>query len=264
MRAGGGPIPVVSPDPLAAAIALLSPRQREFVGRIISALTTPVETWRNPRTDLATEQFVELMSDVLRGQHISSSKALGKEHFEHALAGIFVELRHDAELSPMGFPGADLKVDGVPWSLKTQGDMGIKDDLIHISKFMELGKGRWEDEADLAALRDRMLAHMEGYERIFTLRYLSRARSRRRTGEQRYELVEIPKALLEKAAGRPCVMAQKSRQTPKPGTCAVRQEDGSVAFELYFDGGTERKLQVRKLRKDLCVVHATWRFRTPE
>jgi type II restriction enzyme len=255
---------VVSPDPLAAAIDGLTHHQREFVGRIVGALTTPVAAWRNPRSDVATEQFVELMSDVLRGHHISSSKALGKEHFEHALAGILVELKHDAELSPMTFAGADLKVDGIPWSLKTQADMAIKDDLIHVSKFMELGKGRWEDEGDLAALRDRMLVHMKGYQRIFTLRHLSGARSRRETGEHHYELVEIPKALLEEASGRRCVMTLKSSQTPKPGTCTVRRKDGTVAFELYFDGGTERKLQVRKLRKDLCVLHATWRFHTPD
>jgi type II restriction enzyme len=31
-------------------------------------------------------------------------------------------------------------------------------------------------------------------------------------------------------------------------------------YELYFDGGTERKLQVKNLRRDLCRIHATWQF----
>ena len=33
-----------------------------------------------------------------------------------------------------------------------------------------------------------------------------------------------------------------------------------VKFSLYFDGGTERKLQIKHLRKDLCKIHATWIF----
>ena len=38
--------------------------------------------------------------------------------------------------------------------------------------------------------------------------------------------------------------------------------DGNIKFQLYFDGGTERKLQIKHLRKDLCVVHAQWEFAT--
>lgn len=48
-----------------------------------------------------------------------------------------------------------------------------------------------------------------------------------------------------------------SRQNPKPGYCRVTV-NGQPAFELYFDGGTERKLQVRKLQVSMCTVHATW------
>ena len=33
-----------------------------------------------------------------------------------------------------------------------------------------------------------------------------------------------------------------------------------MKYQLYFDGGTERKLQIKNLRKDLCTVHATWVF----
>jgi hypothetical protein len=250
-------------DPLIEAIHSLSDRQRQRVSRLIGALTTPVDTWAASDSDLASPEFMDVMSDVLRGHHVASSKALGKEHFEHALAGAMVELSRSAELSPMGYPGADITVDDSPWSLKTQGDQNIRPDVIHISKMMELGKGRWHDEADLADLRDRMLEHMEGYERIFTMRYLSGAKAKRGKGEHEYELVEIPKALLEESAGVACVMAHDSRQTPKPGCCRVTDDWGETKFELYFDGGTERKLQIRKLRVDLCRPHARWRFRDP-
>src|SRR5690606_10215301 len=90
-------------------------------------------------------------------------------------------------------PGHDLTVDGVAWSLKTQGNRGINKNYLHISKFMELGKGRWKDERDLPGLRDIFLKHMKGYSRIFQLRYFSLDSS---SASHFYELVEIPKAVL--------------------------------------------------------------------
>ncbi len=118
---------------------------------------------------------------------------------------------------------------------------------------MELGKGEWVTEDDLYGLRDRMFAHMQSYERIFTLRCLTPNSVTTKV----YQLVEIPKRLLYLASDFPCEMMHDSRQNPKPGYCRV-DEGGLPAFDLYFDGGTERKLQVRKLRVDLCNVHATW------
>lgn len=242
------------------AFSSLTKRQQQYVNRVIAALTAPVQSMRNVESDFASEDFMDHMADVLRGHHVSSTKPLGKELFEHALAGVLADLGHEVALSSMGHPGADLLVDGVGWSLKTQADQGIKPDFIHVSKFMELGKGAWVTEGDLARLRDSMLRHMEDYERIFTLRYLAGSRARRGRGDHEYELVEIPKVLLQKAANANCVMRHDSKQNPKPGSCLVMQDGSSLAFELYFDGGTERKLQVRKLRVDLCMIHACWIF----
>jgi type II restriction enzyme len=56
------------------------------------------------------------------------------------------------------------------------------------------------------------------------------------------------------------VVQEASRQTPKPGYGNVYDEKGNLKYALYFDAGTERKLQIKKIRKDLCVVHATWKF----
>ncbi|MGH7055809.1 MAG: hypothetical protein ACREFA_18580, partial [Stellaceae bacterium] len=116
------------------------------------------------------------------------------------------------------------------------------------------GKGEWTDQVEqLRGLLARFYEHITRYERIFTLRRL-----RDKTLEH-YELVEIPKNLLEHARDGDIRIDLKSKQTPKPGFCTVTDAAG-VAFRLYFDGGTERKLQVRALRKNLCYVHATWRF----
>ncbi len=96
---------------------------------------------------------------------------------------------------------------------------------------------------------------MEKYERIFTLRCLSAD-----PAKFHYELVEIPKSLMLEAKYCDLQASENSRQFPKPGYGYVYDEEKRLKFSLYFDGGTERKLQIKGLRKDLCIVHATWIF----
>jgi hypothetical protein len=116
---------------------------------------------------------------------------------------------------------------------------------------MELGKGEWK----LPLLLQMFLEHMQSYERIFTLRCLDAA-----PAHVSYELVEIPKALMLEASNCHLEVREGSRQNPKPGYGHVRDAAGQLKYALYFDGGTERKLQIKNLRKDLCKVHATWVF----
>jgi len=59
-------------------------------------------------------------------------------------------------------------------------------------------------------------------------------------------------------------MMLQSTQDPKPGYCTVEDSVGQVKFRLYFDGGGERKLQIKDIRKNLCVVHAEWDLATPQ
>lgn len=159
-----------------------------------------------------------------------------------------------------GNPGHDITINGVRFSLKTQADKSLKVGYVHISKFMELGKGDWIDkEEDLLGLREQFLRHMRNYDRILSLRRLPTGKKKNIC---RYELVEIPKTLLEEAKNGTLRMVHGSRQTPKPGYCDVSEPRGRIKFQLYFDGGTERKLQIKALDKSLCTVHAEWEFET--
>ena len=107
----------------------------------------------------------------------------------------------------------------------------------------------------MSLLRDLFIEHMRSYERILQFRCLKRGPK-----EYLYELVEIPKALLSEGANAKLVIQEKSKQSPKPGYGNVFDADGKLKFALYFDAGTERKLQIKKIKKDLCTVHATWKF----
>jgi len=164
---------------------------------------------------------------------------------------------HVATLAPKGNPGHDLTLNDANFSLKTQADKSIKRDSLHISKFMELGKGKWEDSVeDLIGLRNQFFSHMKSYDRILSLRCLSKG-----PGPWEYELVEIPKSLLEEAQHGELRIQEKSKQRlSKPGYCDVYAEGRKLKFQLYFDGGGERKLQIKKLLKVYCIVHANWKF----
>jgi type II restriction enzyme len=116
---------------------------------------------------------------------------------------------------------------------------------------MELGRGEW----DLTLQRQKFLDHLNSYQRIFTLRCLKQV-----SAKFHYELVEIPKSLLLEAAKSELQIQESSTQNPKPGYGYVYDKNRNLKFALYFDGGTERKLQIKHLDKSLCIVHASWVF----
>jgi hypothetical protein len=234
------------------SLARLTPSQLDWVSSVIRQFQLPYEFERSELSDIITPAVLDMLGDALRIHHAFSRQALSKDRFEFALerslncAGIHAEL-----VGNRTNRGHDITIRGVPVSLKTQADAGISIGSLHISKFMELGRGDWQ----LQLLRDAFLAHLRSYERIFQFRSLLPGPTK-----YNYELVEIPKALLSESRNAQLVVQVKSRQTPQPGYGHVFDPEGKLKYSLYFDGGTERKLQIKRLRKDLCIVHATWRF----
>ncbi|MFZ1938702.1 MAG: hypothetical protein ACLQHT_17900 [Terracidiphilus sp.] len=237
---------------LSRALATLTPSQIDLITAAIRQFRLPHEYHRDQNSDFVSKEVLDLLGDALRIHHAFSHQALSKDRFEFALERSLNRAGIDAKLvENRTNRGHDITIKGVPVSLKTQADASIRENSLHISKFMELGKGPWA----LPLLRDMFLAHMRSYERIIQFRCLLPGPTL-----HLYELVEIPKALLLEAANAELVTQEKSRQTPKPGYGNVYDSEGKLKFALYFDAGTERKLQVKKIRKDLCILHANWRF----
>jgi Type II site-specific deoxyribonuclease len=226
----------------------LSVSQVTAIDNIVHQFERPIKAKRLETSDLISPCVLEEFGDTLQIHHCFSAQALSKDRFEFALERCVNNCGRKAVLSPRNNPGADIAVDGVPMSLKTQADKSIKVGFIHISKFMELGKGEW----DLEKLLGRYLDHMKSYERVFTLRHFKTPQT------FNYELVEIPKNLLLEAKDGALEIREKSKQSPKPGNCTVTDAKGRRKFVLYFDAGTERKLQVKHIDKSLCIVHADW------
>lgn len=245
---------------LMARLRALSPEQLQTISSIVSTLHTPHTYWRYESSDVVDKPFLVGMGDTLRIHHSMSAEPFSKDKFEFATVSILNASGRDASLAPKGNPGWDVSVGGVRWSLKTQADSDLKIDKIWISKFMELGKGRWENETDLVSLREQFLRHLTRYDRIFTLRHWEVEDGNLGHVAHHYEMVEIPKSLLELASDGDIQMQHGSIQNPKPGYCVVKDVSGVVLYKLYFDAGGERKLQVKALRKDRCVIHAYWEF----
>lgn len=239
-------------EELISAIKRLTPSQLLWIKGTVTAFDVPKQFWRDSDSDLVSQSLLDNLGDRLLIHHANSHQALSKDRFEFAL---------EAALNQSGVPsklvksrtnrGHDITIANVPVSLKTEAAANIREDTIHVSKWMELGKGLWE----LTLLRDLFLEHMKSYERIFTLRCLNIS-----PNQIHYELVEIPKTLLLEASNCYFEIREDSKQNPKPGYGKILDTDNQLKFALYFDGGTERKLQIKSLKKTLCKVHATWTF----
>ena len=238
-------------------IANLSSGQLDVVERIIQQFSLPYITLElNSKSDIINNEILTDIGDTLRIHHCFSHEPFAKDKFEYALERTLNMNGVDAKLAPSGNRGHDIEIKKEKISLKTQADKNIRDHKLHISKFMELGKGTWSNKPkELKGLLGLFLNHMNDYQRIFSLRCLKQ-------GPEiwTYELVEIPKELLVEAKNGKLRMMQKSSQMPKPGYCDIYDNRKELKFQLYFDGGSERKLQIKNLRKDLCIVHAAWSF----
>jgi len=233
----------------------LSDSQLGWIESIIRQFSIPHQ-YALHNSGLFSQCMLDGFGDALLFHHCLSKEAFSKDKFEYVLERISNMCGRTAQIARRGNPGHDITIDGERLSLKTQADADIREDRIHISKFMELGQGKWgDDPKDLEGLRDQFLSHLNSYDRILSLRALSKAPQ-----DWWYELVEVPKGLLQEARTGELEMKSKSLQVPKPGYCYVRDEKGEDKFQLYFDGGTERKLQIKHLRKEYCRLHAAWRF----
>lgn len=237
---------------LANQLMSLSGSQQAWVQGVINQFQLPSHYERDPTSDFVSDEVLERVGDALRIHHAFSRQALSKDRFEYALERALRLCGIDAKLADSRTNrGHDMTVNGSRVSLKTQADASIRRDQIHVSKWMELGRGEWR----LDLLRDLFIEHMTGYDRIFTFRRLDHGPAR-----YEYELVEIPKPLMLEAQGAVLEVQEASRQNPKPGYGYIRDDVGVLKFSMYFDGGSERKLQIRGLQKSLCITHANWAF----
>jgi len=240
---------------LAARLSSLTDSQLHWIEAIASQFAAK-RRFVLIESTLLSDCMINAFGDALLIHHCFSRQALTKDKFEYVMEAVANLCGLQASLAPKALRGPDITIGEQKFSLKTQADKTIREDEIYISKFMELGKGEWGDlPQQLEGLRDQFIHHLTLYDRVLCLRALSVP-----PRDWKYELVEVPLSLLREASEGTLLMMSESTQFPKPGYCYVRDSLGNDKFQLYFDGGTERKLQIKHLRKSYCRVHATWQF----
>lgn len=240
-------------DELLKLFSELNDNQKFWVKRVIDSLRAK-STIEIHNTSVLSDNIYQGFGDALKIHHSFSIEPFSKDKFEYVLEKVCQLNGYDAKLAPKGYRGHDITIENTKYSLKTQADKNIRKNKLWISKFMELGKDDWSDKlSDLINLRNTFLKHLDYYDRILSLRAIQKA------PDWKYELVEIPKKLLQKAKNGKLEMKLDSKQFPKPGYCYVTQGDKEL-YQLYFDAGSERKLQIKNLSKAYCNVWASWGF----
>jgi hypothetical protein len=238
---------------LSDEVESLTPSQKAWIRAFVQQFKMPHTFVRNAGSDLVTDLVLENIGDLLRIHHAMSKRSLSKAPFEYAFEKALQLSGKPARLADSATnPGYDLTIGATRVSLKTEAAKNTREGQLHVSKWMELGAGTWDPPT---VQLPRFLHHMTGYDRILSLRCLLQ------TGTQYwYELVEIPHALMLEAGQGTMEKAAKTKQESSPWYCRVPDGRGGYKFSLYFDAGSERKLQVKGLQKAHCIVHATWKF----
>ncbi len=217
------------------------------------ALQAKFDSSSNPDSDFATPLFSEYFASRLLIQHAVVEEKLNKKSFEYIFRDA---LRHDGKTAEITVsnvhPGADILVDEVRFSLKTEASKNIRQKKITISKFMEARWIRTQDTSGLARLAsDKLHQHLAGYDRIVMLRAFNLEKNK-----VKYDLVEIPHDLLSLASRLELGDIKLSPSGSGGGSVTIWQ-NGREAFTLRFDGSVE-KVTITNLLVDLCTVHATW------
>ncbi len=205
-------------------------------------------------SDIATGAFVRDFGNRLLVHHATSEELLNKKSFEFAfVASSRAAGRVAARIaSTEDNPHADVVVDEVMYSLKTEAAASIRRDSITVSKLME---ARWirecRNRADLVrGIQSKVVPHLESYQRIIILRVFSKTE-----GHVQYDLVEIPRDVLLEV--RNLGASDFSALNDNNSSRADIKRNRRALFALRLDGSVE-KVTIANLRVDACTVHATW------
>lgn len=163
----------------------LTPAQQDWVKSTIHAFGAAYQFDRASDSDVVTDAVLASGRSFAEPPR-RSRQALSKDRFEFAFESALNASGITAQLvKSRTNRGHDITIRGIPTSLKTEAAANIKDESIHVSKWMELGRG-WNGNCLCSWICS--LNTCKSYDRIFTLRRLKDDGAK-----IRYELVEIPK-----------------------------------------------------------------------
>ena len=230
------------------------PKERQkLLLEFAEALHGTIRIAANSRSDICSKDFSENFGARLLVYHAFHEQKMTKKTFEFAMKRASLDTGKNAEITTSQTnPGEDIIIDGVRFSLKTEGAKSMSKSKITISKLME---ARWirecESKADFCRQsKHKILPHLESYSRILSLRAFDPE-----GGAFAYELVEIPLSLLNRVGKlSPDDFSEKSKSG---GSRATISENGKNLFSLTLDGSVE-KVTISNLLVSECQIHGRW------
>lgn len=246
-----------NPDPvdeLIAVVRQLAPAQVQLLLNMAQAMSSGLTSTINPASDLLDAAAAATFANILLMHHANHREKFNKKGFEYAFVTATLASGKTAKLvTSTTNPGADVLVDGMAFSLKTEAAKSIRRDYIFISKLME---ARWirecqTPEAFLQGVMQAVIPHLRQYQRILILRAFDLA-----SAQVQYDLVEIPRDLLLAVTG-----LQSADFKLHTGRSGGSRADvliaGRKAFTLNLEGSVE-KVQIRGLDVARCILHGSW------
>lgn len=232
---------------------VLDAGQLNLLLEMARAMTCEIQHYVHPESDILVPEFAGNFSNRLIIHHATCEEKFKKKSFEYAFCAASRSANRAAAIvSDPTNPGADVIVDGVKFSLKTEAAKSIRSDKITISKLMEAAWMKTcQTKYDFAAgTRERIVSHLENYERIIMLRAFSV-----KGDAVRYDFVEIPRDML--LSVRHVTSTDFTDITQARGTRAIVKYRGKNAFSLVMDGSDD-KITISNLFVSLCVTHGSW------
>lgn len=227
--------------------------QIDLLVEMANALKQVIESKINPDSDVLTAHFTSVFSNRLKLYHATHAEKFKKKTFEYAFQQASIAAGRVATINPDStYPGSDIVVDGVSFSLKTEAAKSINKHRIKISKFME---ARWirdckSKRAFAKAIKTQIIPHLSNYERILVLRAFDTS-----DGRVKYDLIEVPKAILMQMEK----LKEKdfSPRTKNGSTVAFVKKGKETVFKLRLDGSVE-KVTIEQLLVKRCIFHGSW------
>jgi hypothetical protein len=255
---------VASPESWAIPAAQPKSPARNDVNRLSKqmfelSLAEPRHYQASAQSDLADERFCEFFAGKLIEAHVINHYRVEGRAFETLLARAARSAGLKAQLADsLTSAGHDVIINGARFQLKTEAAKKINPAYITISKLMEsAGTKDVASRSDAARFaRQSVAAHLTRYDRLVILRAFDQPDAAGRRGV-RYELTEIPKTLF---AGLERLTARDFKEPRASGhTSAELRVPGEMepAMTLVLDG-SDNKITLRRVRRDLCHVHAVF------
>lgn len=226
---------------------------------MVAAMQRPIQRWVNPSSDILSPDVEVALANQLALHHATHAEKLNKKSFEYLFKYANEAAGRSSTIEPNATSsGADIVVDGIRYSLKTQSDSAIRPNTLFIQKLME---ARWiRDCPDVQSLSEelakRVSRHIDRYDRILVLRAFNPA-----AGHLRYELIEIPKSVIALLTTiRPEQLSEKNKYG---SSGAEVQDDKGPAYRVLLDGSVE-KIRIFSLRIDRCFKHGWWVIPLPD